>query len=118
MTGPDPWELSPTPVGPGTVYLLHFDRPYRHARHYCGWTTNLAERLATHRAGQGARLIDVITTAGIGFRLARTWSGARARERQIKRQGGLSRCCPLCGVRPRTPRVQPDPTQPHPFGEK
>ncbi len=20
----------------GTVYLLHFDRPYKHARHYCG----------------------------------------------------------------------------------
>jgi hypothetical protein len=24
----------------GIVYLLHFDRPYRHARHYTGWTTD------------------------------------------------------------------------------
>ena len=22
----------------GTVYLLHFDHPYQHARHYTGWT--------------------------------------------------------------------------------
>jgi ribosomal protein L34E len=34
--------------------------------------------------------------------LARTWPGGRARERQIKRQGGASRCCPMCGVTPRT----------------
>ena len=85
----------------GTVYLLHFDRPYRHARHYCGWTTDLDTRLAQHRSGHGARLIAVITAAGIGFTLARTWAGTRSRERQIKRQGGLSRCCPDCGVRPR-----------------
>ena len=23
---------------PGVVYLLHFDQPYQHARHYTGWT--------------------------------------------------------------------------------
>lgn len=90
-----------TATAPGTVYLLHFDRPYRHARHYCGWTTDLSARLAAHADGRGARLIDVITAAGIGYQLARTWPGSRTRERQIKRQGGLSRCCPLCGVRPR-----------------
>jgi hypothetical protein len=86
----------------GTVYLLHFDRPYRHARHYIGWAKDLAARLAVHARGQGARLLAVIKAAGIGWRLARTWPGGRARERQIKRQGGASRCCPLCGVRPRT----------------
>jgi predicted GIY-YIG superfamily endonuclease len=85
----------------GTVYLLHFDRPYRHARHYRGWTTDLPTRLAAHSAGQGARLLEVITAAGIGFQLARVWPGTRARERQIKRQGGLSRSCPLCRVTPR-----------------
>lgn len=92
----------------GTVYLLHFDRPYRHARHYCGWTHNLTARLADHAAGRGARLLAVITHAGIGWQLARTWEPAtRARERQIKRQGGLSRCCPACGVTPRTPPHTP-----------
>ncbi len=93
----------------GTVYLLHFDRPYRHARHYCGWTSNLTARLAEHAVGRGARLLAVITDAGIGWTLARTWPGTRARERQIKRQGGLSRCCPACGV---TPRPEPEPEDP------
>ena len=84
----------------GTVYLLHFDRPYAHAAHYTGWTTNLAGRLAQHDAGHGARLLAVIRDAGIGWQLARTWTGPRSRERALKRQGGASRRCPLCGVRP------------------
>ncbi len=88
----------------GTVYLLHFKRPYKHARHYIGYTTDLAARLAEHRAGRGARLIAVITSAGIGFELARTWSGGRGRERSLKRRHGASRFCPCCGVRPRTGR--------------
>ena len=33
----------------------------------------------------------VITQAGIGWTLARTWEGSRAGERQLKRQGGASR---------------------------
>ena len=96
------------PAG-GTVYLLHFARPYRHARHYCGWTADLPARLHAHAHGRGARLITVITTAGIGYQLARTWPGPRARERQRKNQGGLSRCCPLCGVTPRTGDTTPTP---------
>lgn len=85
----------------GTVYLLHFDRPYRHARHYTGWTADLAARLAEHSVGRGARLLQVVTDAGIGWTLARTWTGSKARERQLKRQGGASRYCPCCGVRAR-----------------
>jgi predicted GIY-YIG superfamily endonuclease len=91
-------------AGPGTVYLLHFDCPYRHARHYLGWASNLDARLAEHDAGRGARLMEVISCAGIGWELARTWTGDRGRERQLKRQGGASRCCPCCGVIPRSGR--------------
>ena len=80
----------------GTVYLLHFDQPYKHARHYTGWTDDLAARLARHAAGDGARLLAVVHAAGITWQLARTWEGPRARERQLKRQGGASRHCPLC----------------------
>ncbi len=85
----------------GTVYLLHFDQPYEHARHYVGWAVNVKRRLAEHEAGHGARLLAVVKGAGIGWTLARMWPGSRARERQIKRQGGHARHCPLCGVRPR-----------------
>ncbi|MEV4887877.1 hypothetical protein AB0K48_00610 [Nonomuraea sp. NPDC055795] len=85
----------------GTVYLLHFAQPYRHARHYLGWTTDLQARLAEHAAGRGARLLAVVRDAGITWTLARTWPGNRARERALKRQGGSARRCPLCGVQPR-----------------
>ncbi len=85
----------------GTVYLLHFDQPYKHARHYVGWARNVKRRLAEHAAGRGARLLAVVRDAGIGWQLARLWPGSRARERQIKRQGGHARHCPLCGVHPR-----------------
>jgi hypothetical protein len=52
----------------GTVYLLHFTEPYRHARHYMGWTENLPARLALHTEGRGARLVEVVIGHGIGFR--------------------------------------------------
>jgi predicted GIY-YIG superfamily endonuclease len=80
----------------GTVYLLHFDRPYAHARHYTGWTTDLTARLAEHTAGRGARLLGVVAAAGIGWQLARTWAGTRAVERALKRRHGASRFCPIC----------------------
>jgi hypothetical protein len=94
----------PTPAGAhghpvGTCYLLHFDQRYEHAGHYTGFAegSRLLQRLGEHQGGRGARLLAVITQAGIGFRLARTWPGVtRARERQLKRQGGASRYCPIC----------------------
>jgi predicted GIY-YIG superfamily endonuclease len=83
----------------GTVYLLHFDRPYGHARHYTGWTTDLSARLAEHAAGRGARLLAVARSAGVGWVLARTWTGTRALERSLKRRHGAARFCPLCPSR-------------------
>jgi hypothetical protein len=107
----------------GSVYLLCFvdaaGRParYRHAGHYLGFAegSRLLKRLGEHQGGRGARLLEVITQAGIGFRLARTWPGVtRARERQLKRQGGASRYCPICQAErkarglPRRPTPAPD----------
>ena len=43
----------------GIIYMLHFSQPYRHARHYVGWTEDLFDRLDTHAkdASDRARLI-------------------------------------------------------------
>jgi predicted GIY-YIG superfamily endonuclease len=86
----------------GVVYLLHFDQPYAHARHYTGWTEDLLDRLDKHARGCGARLMNVICQAGIGFTLVRTCEGTRDTERAIKNLGGAVRYCPLCSPRPRT----------------
>src|SRR5258708_17828850 len=64
----------------GTTYLLHFFDPQtgaaarcKHAGHYIGWPQDLAARLAAHARGTGPRLVEVITQAGLGFKLRRTW---------------------------------------------
>lgn len=82
-----------------TVYLLHFDRPFKHARHYVGFSTNetsLQARLAHHRAGTGARLLAVAANAGVTWSLARVWpDGDRSFERSLKAHSG-TRYCPIC----------------------
>jgi hypothetical protein len=91
----------------GVIYLLHFDRPIGDlsnprgfASHYTGWTLNLPGRLVDHAAGRGARLMEVVADAGIGWQLARVWAGPRARERSLKRSGGAARRCPVCRLAP------------------
>lgn len=79
-----------------TVYLLHFDVPYRHAQHYLGYASNLDRRLAEHRAGHGARLMEVVNAAGINWALVRTWDGDRKLERRLKNRHKASGICPIC----------------------
>jgi hypothetical protein len=88
--------------GVGVIYLLHFDRPIGDldnprgfASHYTGWTLDLPARLVLHAAGGGARLLQVVGELGIGWQLARVWTGTRARERSLK-QRGAARRCPVC----------------------
>lgn len=87
---------------PATVYLIHFDRPYKHARHYVGYTAaeSLEDRLARHRSGRGARLLHVVQRAGISWQVVRTWrfdsiQEARRKERALKGRGQGPRC-PAC----------------------
>jgi predicted GIY-YIG superfamily endonuclease len=80
----------------GTIYLLHFDRPFGHARHYLGWALDLNARLADHGKAHGSALMRAVAAAGIGWRLAATWEGDRYRERQLKNRGGHARKCPIC----------------------
>jgi hypothetical protein len=86
------------------VYLLHLDPPYKHARHYLGSTSDLEARLEAHRAGRGARLMEVIKQAGGGFHLVRTWPGGKAREREIKDRHDMPRLCPVCSPQPQPGR--------------
>ncbi len=76
------------------VYLLPIDRPYTPT----GRTMDRTARLAEH----GTRPLAVAEPAGIGWAPARAWTGTRAAERALKRQGGAFRPCSLRGVTPRT----------------
>lgn len=78
-------------------YLIHFDEAYKHARHYLGVADDLDARLEAHRAGNGARLIQVIQSAGITWRCVRTWPGGRKLERQLKNRKEAPALCPVCG---------------------
>jgi hypothetical protein len=83
---------------PGTVYLLHFTTPFRHAKHYVGWTgRGLESRLEYHRSGRGSRLIRALMLDGGDFVIARLWEGqTRAFERGLHNRGGKARLCPVC----------------------
>jgi predicted GIY-YIG superfamily endonuclease len=83
----------------GTVYLLHFDRPYRHALHYVGWTRNLEQRIKQHRAGRFSVLMRAVRDAGIGFRVARLWIGVPRRFERRLHQMKKKPLCPMCTLR-------------------
>jgi len=81
----------------GTVYLLHFERPfYGPMQHYVGFTAgDLDRRLNDHRDGSGCVTTRRAFEQSITFTLARTWPGTLKLERQIKSRGP-SNYCPLC----------------------
>jgi predicted GIY-YIG superfamily endonuclease len=82
------------------IYLLHFKSPFKHARHYLGFTespTGLDARLAKHASGSGAKLMRAVSQAGIDFDLARVWpDGDRTMERQLKNRNNTPTLCPIC----------------------
>jgi hypothetical protein len=103
------WEWLPhlDPANAGVsewTYLLHLDKPIGNpgnprgqAQHYLGSTEDLAARLARHRAGNGARLIEVaVRERGRDFTLVRTWPGGHAVERYLKDGHRGNRLCPDC----------------------
>ena len=81
----------------GTVYLLHFSPPYRHARHYVGFACDLKRRIRTHRRGRGAALVRAAVDSGIELFLARQWPCVtRVFERRLHHFGGRRTTCPIC----------------------
>lgn len=103
-------EIPHFPAHFGYVYLIHFDTPYKHAEHYLGSCISLDYRLAQHRAGTGARLMEVIAEAGISWEVSRIWRCdspelARLLEAKLKRRCNDKRLCPLCQHRPADPQA-------------
>jgi predicted GIY-YIG superfamily endonuclease len=80
----------------GTVYLLHFEPAYRHARHYVGWASDVDARVALHRRGHGSPLIAAAVAAGVEITLAATFDGSRHLERRLKRWHKTGQFCPVC----------------------
>jgi predicted GIY-YIG superfamily endonuclease len=80
-----------------SVYLIHFDKKYWHAQHYIGYADDVYQRIHRHETGNGARLMEVITQAGIGWSVVRVWWGAdRAFERKLKNRKNARFLCPIC----------------------
>lgn len=77
-------------------YLLHLDKPLRHAKHYMGVCEDLDARLSRHAKGAGARMLAVCIERGITWKLARTWPGDRVFERKLKNRKDAPKLCPIC----------------------
>lgn len=80
------------------VYLIHFERPYKHARHYIGFCDHdLDNRIHQHQNGTGSRLLRAVNQAGIKWEVVRVWpDGDRNFERHKKNQRNTSHFCPAC----------------------
>lgn len=82
---------------PQAVYLLHFEEPLAHARHYVGWASNLPERMDRHFSGHGSRLVRAVLEEGISITVARVWwNRDRHFERKLHRMKNSPKLCPLC----------------------
>lgn len=80
------------------VYILHIEPPYRHARHYIGYTTRgVRDRVAEHIAGRGSPLVRAALDAGHEITVAHVWRcGTRLFERHLKNLKSTNRWCRLC----------------------
>lgn len=81
------------------VYIIHFDRPYKRARHYTGYSNNVNRRIVEHTNlhQSGSPLIKAALLDGIPIHIAKVFEdGDRALERYLKRQKNIKRFCPLC----------------------
>lgn len=84
------------------IYLVHFQTPFKHAKHYLGFTdVSLQQRFARHMSNakkrRGSALMRAVMKARIRFKVVRTWPGDRDRERRMKVSGNSWRCPICCG---------------------
>ena len=86
---------------PTYLYLIHFDTPLHHARHYLGATYNLKRRLRRHATNQGSRLVAAVNAANISWQLVKVWYGSFTLESITKTQKNGPQFCPICRTTPR-----------------
>lgn len=102
-----------------SVYLIHFDKPYKGKQHYIGESANPAARLLEHketnwtpydspsysegrvvlgeRHGSGAKFLAFLNYMGIDYHIVRIWEGeGRDFERRLKRFKCSRLVCPVC----------------------
>lgn len=70
----------------GYVYVLHFDSPLAHARHYIGCTMDPRARLIAHAQGRTAAIMRAVKSECITFRLGALGTTHKAGMRRIERQ--------------------------------
>ncbi len=81
----------------GIVYLICGSRGPERRCHYIGFTTNLDERIEDHIRRTKADLLEVLTRAGVEWKIARTWNGDRNFEKWlIENKKGADWFCPVC----------------------
>jgi predicted GIY-YIG superfamily endonuclease len=79
------------------VYLIHFESPLCHARHYIGATDDVDARLERHRKGAGANILRVCNEKGIAYKIARVWKNKPIGfERLLKCRKEAPALCPVC----------------------
>jgi len=84
-----------------SVYLIHFDKPLAHARHYMGFADGdmdrIEARLKRHKKNRGSALMAAVNAAGIDYKVARVWLNyTRDQERKLKKQKNSPDLCPIC----------------------
>lgn len=82
------------------LYLLHFDEPYQHARHYLGYAKRDVRAYARDVANYleaPHELVYAAQSAGIELEVVAVWEGWDRDDRdRLRAGGGLSRHCPTC----------------------
>lgn len=81
------------------VYLIHFNTPLHHARHYIGYSADdlFDKRIECHRSGRGSKLLAHLNRIGTGWHVVRLWLGEDGNfERKLKNNHSSKKLCPIC----------------------
>lgn len=85
-----------------SVYLIHLEKPFKHAKHYIGYTAleSVEDRVKRHKNNSGSHFLSVCNYECIDYKVVRTWNrmtikDAKELERRIKKHSSTP-LCPIC----------------------